>query len=86
MIRVAEMGVLPAGAPPATIEGGVHHDAMEPGERRRVPPKPDAVTEDLQKRILHNVFGLIAHVACSHSAQLRPGPFVHLQHSVWHGN
>ena len=72
MIRVAEMGVLPSGAPPATIDGGVDDDAMKPCERRRVPPKPATVTENPQKRILHNVVGLIAHVACGNSAQLPP--------------
>jgi hypothetical protein len=57
---------------------------MEPCERRRVATKCVAGPQRAKKRLLDDIFGLVADVARRDGVQLTPGPFVLLQHGFLH--
>ena len=78
--------MLPSGAPATTIEGGIHHDAMDPRQRRRVPAEPMTRTEGTKKSLLHHVFRFVTDVACGNGSQLPPGLFVQVYYRVFQGN
>jgi hypothetical protein len=79
------ISVIPSSSTTAPIEGGIHDDATEPRQRRRVTAESMTRTKRSKKRILHHVFRILADVACGNSAQLPPGLFVQVYYRIFQG-